>query len=163
MACLETLTAYLQSNSIPFTIQHHQAAFTAREVAAASHLPAILTTKVVIVSADDKLVMLVLPAAYRVDLSRIYPLLGAHFVRLADERDLAATFPDCAIGAMPPFGNLYGMPVYVDTKLAAQTQMTFQPGSHTETMTIAYADYARLVQPNVADFAGELHELTTPA
>jgi Ala-tRNA(Pro) deacylase len=84
-------------------------------------------------------------------------------VRLADERDLAATFPDCAIGAMPPFGNLYGMPVYVDTKLAAQTQMTFQPGSHTETMTIAYTDYARLVQPNVADFAGELHELTTPA
>lgn len=105
MACLETLTAYLQSNNVPFTIQHHQAAFTAREVAAASHLPAILTTKVVIVSADDKLVMLALPASYRVDLSRIYPLLGAHFVRLADERDLAATFPDCAIGAMPPLAT----------------------------------------------------------
>lgn len=163
MACLETLKTYLQTSHVSFTMQQHPPAFTAREVAAAAHLPAVLTAKVVVVVADDNLVLLVLPAAYRVDLSRIYTLLGARLVRLADERELAEAFPDCAIGAMPPFGNLYGLPVYVDAKLAAQALLVFQPGSHSETMTVAYTDYARLVQPHVADFSGALLELVSPA
>jgi Ala-tRNA(Pro) deacylase len=161
MACLETLKSYLETNNVAFSVQQHAPTFTAREVAAAAHLPAVLTAKVVVVSADDELVMLVLPAAYRVDLSRIYTLLEARLVRLADERDLALAFPDCAIGAMPPFGNLYGVPVYVDVKLAAQAQLVFQPGSHSETMSVAYADFTRLVQPQVADFAGALRELAS--
>jgi Ala-tRNA(Pro) deacylase len=163
MACLETLKTYLESNNVPFSVQQHQPTFTAREVAAAAHLPAVLTAKVVVVVADDKLVMLVLPAAYRVDLRRIYSLLEARLVRLADERELALAFPDCATGAMPPFGNLYGVPVYVDTRLVAQAQLVFQPGSHNETMTVAYADFVRLVQPQVADFAGALRELAGSA
>ncbi|HMP72165.1 MAG TPA: YbaK/EbsC family protein [Kiritimatiellia bacterium] len=163
MACMETLTAYLRSNQVPFTVQTHQPAFTAREVAASAHLPALMIAKVVVVDADAQPAMLVLPAAYRVDLSRVYELLGARLVRLADERELAMIFPDCAIGAMPPFGNLYGIPVYIDPMIAAQPQIVFQPGSHTETMAISYADYARLVRPHVAQVAGELHELAAPA
>lgn len=163
MACMETLTAYLRSNQVPFTIQEHVPAFTAREVAASAHLPALMIAKVVIVDADEQPLMLVLPAAYRVDLSRVYELLGARLVRLADERELATLFPDCAIGAMPPFGNLYGMPVYVDPMIAAQPQVVFQPGTHMETMAISYADYARLVQPQVVRLTGELHELAAPA
>lgn len=163
MACLDTLTAYLRANNVPFTLQQHTPAFTAREVAAAAHLPALMTAKVVVVAADDALVMLVLPAAYQIDLGRVHSLLGARLVRLAEERELATAFPDCAIGAMPPFGNLYGIPVYVDTKITAQAQLVFQPGTHTETMSIAYADFVRLAQPHVAEIAGELHELAAPA
>lgn len=163
MACFDTLSAYLRANNIPFTTHQHAPAFTAREFAAAAHLPALMTAKVVVVMADEKLVMLVLPASYRVDLGRVYELLGAHMVRLADERELAVAFPDCAIGAMPPFGNLYGIPVLVDPLIAAQPQLVFQPGSHTETVALAYADYERLVRPQVAAIAGELHELTAPA
>lgn len=163
MACAATLSAYLRANNVPFTTQQHPPAFTAREFAAATHLPALMTTKVVIVMADEKLVMLVLPAAYRVDFGRVYNLLGARLVRLADERELALAFPDCAIGAMPPFGNLYQIPVYVDPLVAAQAQLVFQPGSHSETMALPYADYERLVHPQVAVIAGELHELAAPA
>lgn len=163
MACADSLTAYLRANDVPFITQQHTPAFTAREFAAATHLPALMTAKVVVVSADEKLVMLVVPAAYRVDLSRVYHLLEARLVRLADERELAIAFPDCAIGAMPPFGNLYGLPVYVDPLITAQSQLVFQPGSHTETMAIAYADYERLVHPQVAAITGDLHELAAPA
>jgi Ala-tRNA(Pro) deacylase len=162
MACIDTLTAYLREHNVPFAIQHHAPAFTGREVAAVSHLPALMTAKVVVVAADERLVMVVVPAAYRVDLGRAHTLLSARMVRLAEERELAAAFPDCAIGAMPPFGNLYGIPVYVDAKLAAQPQLVFQPGSHTETMTVAFADFARLAQPHVVEVAGELHELAAP-
>jgi Ala-tRNA(Pro) deacylase len=163
MACIDTLTAYLRENNVPFTLQEHEPTFTAREAAAAAHLPALMTAKVVIVAADEAFVMLVVPAAYRVDMSRVHELLGANLVRLAEERELALVFPDCAIGAMPPFGNLYGIPVYIDPKLAAQAHLVFQPGAHTATMSIAYPDYARLVHPRAAPITGDLHELAAPA
>jgi Ala-tRNA(Pro) deacylase len=118
---------------------------------------------VVVVAADDSFVMLVRPAAYRVDLRRVGELLRARQVRLAEERELAVAFPDCAVGAMPPFENLYNLPVYVDRQLAAQAHLVFQPGSHSATMAIAYPDFARLAHPQVAEIAGELHELTAPA
>jgi Ala-tRNA(Pro) deacylase len=163
MPCLDTLRAYLRANNVAFTTQQHPPAFTARELAAVSHLPAVMTAKVVVAAVDERLVMLVLPAAYRVDLRRVYERTGARLVRLADEGELAAAFPDCAVGAMPPFGNLYGVPVYVDPLIAAQPQIVFQPGSHTETMAIAYADFERLVRPRLATLAGEIHELAAPA
>lgn len=163
MACIDTLSAHLHEHHVPFTIKEHAPTFTAREVAAAAHLPALLTAKVVVAAVDERFVLLVVPAAYRVDLSRVYHLFHAHLVRLADERELAAAFPDCAIGAMPPFGSLYGIPVYVDPKVAAQGQLVFQPGSHTATMTLSYADFERLERPHVAELTGVLPELAAHA
>jgi Ala-tRNA(Pro) deacylase len=163
MSCIDRLAAYLREHHAPFSIQYHPPAFTAQEVAAAEHLPAIMMAKVVVVDADGALVMLVLPASFRVDMTLVAEALGASEVHLADERTLADAFPDCALGAMPPFGNMYGIPVVVAEQLAAQERIVFQAGSHIETMQLAYADFARLAQPAVADFARHMRELAAPA
>jgi Ala-tRNA(Pro) deacylase len=113
--------------------------------------------KVVMVVADGKLAMLVLPASRRVDEERAAAALDANEVRLASEEELASTFPDAEVGAMPPFGNLYGIPVYVDDELAEDETITFQAGMHTWTIALKYADFERLVGPTVADLA--LHPL----
>lgn len=153
MRCKERLEAYLREQGVPFQIQHHPIAFTAQEVAASEHVPGRMVVKVVMVVADSKPVMLALRATDRVDLRTLAAVLGATEVRLAEEREFGALFPDCELGAMPPFGNLYGVPVYVDTALAEDETIVFQAGTHTDTMSLTYADFARLVQPTVADFA----------
>lgn len=153
MQCKEKLEEYLRQQQIPYQIQQHSRAFTAQDVAASEHVPGKLVAKVVVVFADGKLAMLVLPAPYRVDFSRVGAALGARQVRLADEAEVGAAFPDCEVGAMPPFGNLYQLPVYVDTRLAEDERIVFPIGTHTETMRLAYADFARLVHPTVAEFA----------
>jgi Ala-tRNA(Pro) deacylase len=126
-------------------------------VAASEHLPSQQMAKVVMVVADGKLAMLVLPASRRVDEERAAAALNATTVRLAREEEFASTFADCDVGAMPPFGTLYGVPVYVDDGLAEHEDITFQAGSHTWTITLKYADFERLVGPMMADLA--LHPL----
>ncbi|MGC9336423.1 MAG: aminoacyl-tRNA deacylase, partial [Anaerolineae bacterium] len=116
------------------------------------HVPGDQVAKVVIVKADEDMVMLVVPAPYRLDFGRLRTLLGAKKVRLAEEAEFEGLFPDCATGAMPPFGSLYGLPVYVDEILALEPDIVFRVGTHHDTMKIAYADFARLVQPTVAEF-----------
>lgn len=153
MLCKERLEAYLREQHISYQLQQHPIAFTAQDVAAREHLSGKLVAKVVIVFADTKMVMLVLPASYRVDFTHIDQVLGAQAVRLADEAELGVAFPDCDVGAMPPFGNLYQMPVYVDQRLAEDATIVFPVGTHTETMRLAYADFARLVMPAHASFA----------
>lgn len=153
MRCKERLEAYLREQGVPFQTQHHPIAFTAQEVAASEHVPGRMVVKVVMVVADGKPVMLALRATDRVDLSRVRSLLGVSEARLAEEREFGTLFPDCELGAMPPFGNLYGVPVYVDTALAEDETIIFQAGTHTDTMSLKYADFARLVRPAVADFA----------
>ena len=153
MKCRERLEAYLQENAVPYEIQHHPVAYTAQRVADSEHLPGKLLGKVVLVIADEKLAMLVLPAPARVDWTRVAEALGTEEVRLAHESEFARTFPDCEVGAMPPFGNLYGLPVYVDQSLAADEKVFFQAGAHDETFSLRYADFARLAKPNVARLA----------
>jgi Ala-tRNA(Pro) deacylase len=109
------------------------------------------------VFADDRPIMLVLPATERVYLPEVARLLHAKEVRLAEEREFASTFSDCELGAMPPFGNLYNLPVYVDAALAHEEYIYFQAGSHTDTMSVRYGDFAHLVQPVVLRLT--LHEL----
>jgi Ala-tRNA(Pro) deacylase len=162
MSCIARLESYLRDQQVDYSVQHHPPAFTAQAVAASEHLPAMLMAKVVVVVADETLAMLVLPAASRIDMALLYHALGVRNLHLAEEGTLTSTFPDCDIGAMPPFGNLYGMPVYVAEQLATQKQIVFQAGTHTDTIEIAYADFARLVQPTVADFARHVHELAAP-
>jgi Ala-tRNA(Pro) deacylase len=107
---------------------------------------------VVVTFADEKLVMLVLPSSERVYLPSAAQALGAREVRLAEEGEFAHLFPDCSIGAMPPFGNLHNVPVYADRLLAENETIYFQIGTHTETMSLRYADFERLVKPTVGDF-----------
>ena len=152
----ERLEAYLRENKIPFQVVHHPLAYTAQEVAAAEHVPGKLLAKVVIVLADGKMAMLALPAPLRVDLTKAAAALGAKDVRLAHEEEFAAAFPDCEVGAMPPFGNLYDLPVVVDKALSEDEEIVFNAGTHTDTVTLKYADFARLVKPKVAEFAHQV-------
>ncbi len=109
--------------------------------------------KVAIVLADAKIVIVVLPASYRIDFAKLGSVLWSHETRLAKEDEFSSLFSDCDTGAMSPFGNMYGVPVYVDRSLAEDLEIVFQAGSHQDTMKIAYKDYVRLAEPKVADFA----------
>jgi Ala-tRNA(Pro) deacylase len=147
---------YLRENGVGFEVLTHSQAFTMQEVAAALHVPGDQVAKVVIVCAGDEMAMLVLPAPYRLNIDKARALLGVEDARLAREKEFADLFPDCATGAMPPFGNLYDVPVYVDQTLAAQPDIVFRIGTHRETMKIAYADFGRLAEPIVGEFAWQI-------
>ncbi len=153
MQCKERLEAYLREEKVPFEVQHHPVAYTAQQVAASEHIPGKMLAKTVMVIADGRMVMLALPAPYRVDLESAGAVLGAKEIHLAHEAEFGAAFPDCEVGAMPPFGNLYGVPVYVDRALAEDETIVFRAGTHTDTMSLKCADFARLVRPTVAEFA----------
>jgi Ala-tRNA(Pro) deacylase len=152
MHCRERLERMLVEAGVPFRVQPHPLAYTAQEIAAATGVTGYRVAKVVMAKADDRLVMLVLPAVHRVDLVRLKEQLGAGTVRLAEEDEFAGVFPDCEVGAMPPFGHLYGVPVYVDRTLTEDPEIVFNAGTHREAMIIAYQDWARLVRPQVLDF-----------
>lgn len=159
MTCKDKLIAYLREQGVPFTLQQHRVAYTAQEVAASEHLPGDIVAKVVIVFAGPEMLMLVLPASRRADLVKVALAAGVANAWLADEHELAEIFPDCELGAMPPFGNLYGIPVYVDERLAQNEYIVFQAGTHTDTISIAYADFARLVKPKVVDVVRDARAL----
>ncbi len=152
--CRDRLEQYLRERGVAYESQHHPLTYTAQEVAASEHVPGKELAKTVIARAgDDRLVMLVLPASGTVHLGKLADALGTGRARLAEEWEFGPTFPDCELGAMPPFGNLYGVPVYVDQSLAADERIVFRAGTHTDTMRVAYADFARLVGPTVVDIA----------
>lgn len=153
MKCRERLEQYLGENGVPFELITHKEAYTMPEVAAALHVPGMQVAKVVIAKADGKMAMLVVPSPYRLDFDKVRGLLDVENVGLAAEEEFAEVFPDCAIGAMPPFGNLYGVPIYVDEDLTEETDIVFRVGTHREVMKVAYADFARLAEPTVAKFA----------
>jgi Ala-tRNA(Pro) deacylase len=153
MECRDRLKEYLRENGVPFEVQHHPRAITAQEVAATEHVPGKMLAKVVVVMVDGRMVMLSLPAPYQVDLEKVGKVLGAEEARLAEEEEFEGAFPDCEVGAMPPFGNLYGMPVYVEEALAEDETIFFRAGTHTDTMSVRYTDFEQLVEPTIAAFA----------
>ena len=153
MVARENLVHFLQENGVHFETIRHAPAYTAQEVAAAEHVSGKFLAKVVMVVADGRLVMTVLPATHRLDLDKLKEALKASEARLAREDEFNDVFFDCAVGAMPPFGCLYGIPTYADRSLAEDPELHFLAGSHDESMKISYADYARLAQPILADFA----------
>ena len=153
MECRERMEQYLRENGVPFEVMTHSRAYTMPEVAAALHVPGKQVAKVVMVEADGKMLMLVIPSPYRLDFAQVRAALGTEKVSLAKEQEFASLFPDCAPGAMPPFGNLYDVPVYVDQALAEKEDIVFRVGTHRHTAKVAYADFARLVQPAVGEFA----------
>jgi Ala-tRNA(Pro) deacylase len=153
MNCREQIEAYLNENGVPFEVKRHETAYTMSEVAAALHESGKHVAKVVMVKAGTGMVMLVLPSSCRLNMDQVRDVLAAGKVRLAQEGELGDLFADCAPGAMPPFGNLYGVPVYVDRALTGQASILFRAGTHQHVMKVAYADFARLVRPTVGEFA----------
>lgn len=143
---------FLDSQGVKYELIKHTPAYTAQEVAAVTHIPGSDIAKVVMVKVDDEFVMTVLPASKRLDLDALQELLGSRqHPRLAGEKEFGGLFPDCELGAEPPFGNLYDVPVVVDADLTKDAQISFNAGNHQEVITIAYDDYARLTQPKVGD------------
>ena len=152
MAARQRLERYLREEGVSFDTVTHPLAYTAQEVAAAQHTPGKQLAKVVLVDADGELVMLVLPASHRADFVKLKPVLKAKKVRLAKEEEFVGTFTDCEVGAMPPFGNLYGMDVFVSESLAEDEEIAFNAGSHVELVRLAYKDFNELAKPKVAGF-----------
>ncbi|HLI64032.1 MAG TPA: YbaK/EbsC family protein, partial [Terriglobales bacterium] len=131
----------------------HSKAYTAQGIAAISHISGREVAKTVIVKLDGNLAMAVLPASYQVDLEALRRVTGVQVAELATEREFKQNFPDCETGAMPPFGNLYGIPVYVDRTLAEDREIAFNAGSHYELIKMAYRDFYQLVKPEVMEFS----------
>lgn len=146
-------TAFLEQQKVPYEILRHQKAYTAQEVAHAVHLSGKEVAKSVVAQADGKYLLIVLPAPHRVNLAALKQALNAKEVRLASEEEVMSLFPDCEVGAMPPFGNLYGLPVYVSRPLTEDEEIAFNAGTHTEAVKISYKDFQRLVSPTVVDFS----------
>jgi Ala-tRNA(Pro) deacylase len=160
MAILETLRQHLDQNRISYEVLKHPVAYTAQEVAASQHVKGRDFAKVVIAEALDKPLMVVLPATHRLDLLKLRPMVAANAqARLAHEHEFIDLFGPCEPGAMPPFGNLFGIPVYVDQSLAEEENIVFQAGTHTETIRMRYADFVQLVKPIVGDFTLRREEL----
>lgn len=153
----DRLEAYLRWNEVPYLLKHHPKAYTAKGVAYSEHISGWLMAKVVMVVADGKMVMTVLTANHLVDLNKLAHILGARVVRLAGEAEFEEIFPDCEPGAMPPFGNLYDLPVYVEHSLAREEYIVFQAGTHKDTIRMTFSSYAHLVKPVIADFKTTEH------
>ena len=149
----DKLREYLESQNIRYLTIEHPPAYTAQEIAASAHIPGKQLAKTVMVKIDGNMAMAVLPAPYRVNFERIKELTGAGTVTLASELEFKNMFPDCEPGAMPPFGNLYGMDVYAADILAEETEIVFCAGAHGELIRISYKDFERLVKPEVYDIA----------
>ena len=149
---VKKLKEYLDKQGIRYVTIIHSPAYTAQEVAASAHIPGKEMAKTVMVKIDEQMAMLVLPANRKVILQDVRELLGVDRAKLATEDEFKGLFPDCEIGAMPPFGNLYGMEVYVAPSLAEDEEIVFNAGSHTELMKMSFSDFTRLVKPQILAF-----------
>ena len=146
------LHAFLDSNDVKYMKFSHSPAYTAQEIAAAVHIPGKELAKTVMVKMDGEISMAVLPASHRINFQKLKTSTGASKAELAAESEFGDLFPDCTLGAMPPFGNLYGIPVLVDESLATDDNITFNACTHTELIQLSYADFERLVKPQVLSF-----------
>ena len=144
---------FLDHNEVKYVIIAHSKAFTAQDIAASAHIPGKELAKTVIVKIDGRLAMTVLPASYLVDFEMLKHATRAGAVELAGEEEFRSLFPGCEVGAMPPFGNLYDMEVFVEEILTEDRQIAFNAGTHTELIQMGFSDFERLVQPRVLSFS----------
>lgn len=152
MSIPQTLKSHLDREHVHYDVLPHSQAFRAVAVAQMLHLPIHEMAKVVIVKVKEQFFTTVLPATAKVDVQRLRKLFRTHRVRLATEEEMARLFPDCELGAMPPLGTLYGLPVYVDRSLTGDEEIVFEGGTHSEAIRMRYWDFAALVFPVVAEF-----------
>ena len=154
----ERLISCLDENKVQYEILHHPEAITAQRIAQAEHVKGRQHAKVVILKHGDHHVMTVLSADHHIDLEKAEQAIGKT-VSLDKEQQFKSLFPDCAAGAMPPFGNLYGLPTYVDKTLAEQDYIVFEAGTHTDAIKMTYRDYEKIVKPRVEDLAIKLQPM----
>ena len=147
------LKEFLDKQSIKYVTITHSLAYDAQEIAASAHIRGRELAKTVVVKVDGKMAMAIVPASYNVDFDLLKKVAGASKVELASEQEFKDLFSECDVGAMPPFGNLYGIEVFVADGLAEDEEIAFNAGSHTELMKLAYKDFERLVKPTVGKFS----------
>lgn len=150
---LRSTKEYLDRLNIKYAVVSHAPAYTAQEIAASAHIPGKYLAKTVVVRVDGNLAMAVLPAHLQIDLRHLADAIGATAVELATEAEFMDRFPDSEVGAMPPFGPLYGMPVYVAEELTRDRVIAFNAGSHSQLIQMSYQDFERLVKPRVVEFS----------
>lgn len=153
---VQKLKEFLDGEHVKYVIVSHSTAYTAQEIAALTHTRGKDMAKTVMVKLDNELAMAVLPASRRIDLARLKGATGSNQAALATEAEFKGKFPGCETGAMPPFGNLWGVRVFVEESLTRDQEIAFNAGSHNELAKLAYADFERVVRPIVLRFAMEL-------
>ena len=153
MSVLVQLKDYLDTNRIKYTTITHSKAYTAQELAQQMHVPGRELAKSVLVKIDGKCALAVLPASRHIDLNQMRHILGTNQIELAREEDVDTCFPGCELGAMPPFGNLFNLPVFVARDLRDDEEIVFNAGTHTDAIRMRYSDFERLVQPIICEFS----------
>lgn len=146
---LQRLKTYLDDHAVKYLVISHSPAYTSLEIAALAHIPGKEIAKTVIITADGATMMAVVPASHMADFKLLHTFTGAQHIDLTDEQEFRTLFPDCETGAMPPFGNLFGLPVLVSESLAEDEMIAFNAGSHKELIRMSYRDFINLVQPRV--------------
>jgi Ala-tRNA(Pro) deacylase len=150
---VKKLKEYLDKNNIKYVTIRHSQAYNAQRIAASAHIPGNELAKTVMVKIDGKMAMAVLPASFRINFDTLKLMIGANQIELADELEFKYLFPDCEVGAMPPFGNLYDMDVYVAEKLREDEEIVFNAGNHNELIRMTYDDFEKLVKPHILRFS----------
>jgi Ala-tRNA(Pro) deacylase len=156
MAIAKWIHDFLRRERVPYTIFAHRAAYTAQQEAEVSHVRGQHWAKIVVCFADSEPIQAILPAHLMVDLERLGALVQARTVRLASEAEMAGMYPECELGAMPPFGPIYKQRVFVDKSLVGDPEMVFNAGTHTDAVCMHYDDFAEIVRPTVGTFARPL-------
>lgn len=150
---VKKLKAFLDETNVKYVTISHSMAFTSQDIAASAHVSGKEFAKTVMIKVDAAMAMTVLPASYHIDFDSLKEIFGTKNVTLATEAEFKDRFPECELGAMPPFGNLYGMDVYVAETLTRNKEIAFNAGSHTELIRLSFADYERLVKPRIFKFS----------
>ena len=150
---VKKLREFLDQNGVKYVAIIHSPTFTAQEIAASAHIPGKEVAKTVIVKLDGKMAMAVCPASFKIDFDLLKRSASVKDVELASEEEFKYLFPECEIGAMPPFGNLYNLPVYVADTLSQDSEISFNAGTHRELVKLAYKDFEQLVKPKVVQCA----------
>ncbi len=149
---VKKLKEFLDNAGVKYIIVSHAPAYTAQEIAASAHIPGRELAKTVMVKLDGKMAMAVLPASHVVDFDKLKQTAGSAKAELASEDEFRSLFPECEVGAMPPFGNLYDIPVYAERSLTEEEEIAFNAGSHKELFRMAYKDFENLVKPTAGEF-----------
>lgn len=150
---VKKLKDFLDREHVRYVTIIHSRAYTAQEIAASAHIPGKELAKAVMVKLDGKMAMAVLPASYRVDFELLKKATGAKTAELATEKEFKNMFPDCEVGAMPPFGNIYDLQVFAANSLREDEEIAFNAGSHTELMKLSFSDFERLSKPVFLKFS----------
>lgn len=158
---VKQMKEFLDKYGVQYVSIDHSMAYTAQETAASAHIHGRELAKTVIVKIDGKMAMAVLPASCTVSMDLLQKAIGAGKVEIAAENEFMDRFPGCVIGAMPPFGNLYGMEVFVAEDLSQNEDIAFNAGSHTELIKLKYKDFARMVQPRLLKFSFKPGKVTS--